>query len=428
MIRRFDGWVFAPGDPRRLAALRIGLCLVVAARVARPLFVDLAGQPAALFRPRSFMHLFDAMPGRATTVAILIATVALLLAAAAGFGSRVTLPLGWAGATFLFGMETSLGKLVHHDILPLLAMIPLLPASTGGAWSLGRRGGREPSVRDGWPVRLSGLLVGGAYLVAGLSKLTFTGPAWVLGDNLRNILYTASDAHGGNELALFVADRPWLASVVAASALLFELTLWVALVRPRLAFPFVVWAAALHTGIWLTIGINYVSWAATVAIVFPDWPSIVDRIRGRTVVRASRPYADDVEREQHVIFYDEDCGFCRWSLERLLRRDRHGRLRAAPIQSDEGDRALSDLSEEQRLASWHLVTPEGRRYSGGAAAAPMARLLPAGAPVAFLADAFPRTTDRLYRWVADHRDVLGRRLGEQACSVDPSRRSERPRT
>ncbi|HEX6401289.1 MAG TPA: DCC1-like thiol-disulfide oxidoreductase family protein [Actinomycetota bacterium] len=135
-----------------------------------------------------------------------------------------------------------------------------------------------------------------------------------------------------------------------------------------------------------------------------------------------------MEPERSVIFFDEDCGFCRWSLERLLRWDRHGRLRAASIQGDEGDRALADLSEEQRLASWHLVTPSGRRYSGGAAAAPLARLLPAGVPVAFFADAFPKTTDRLYRWVADHRDAFGRRLGGQACSVDPSRRSERPTT
>ena len=130
--------------------------------------------------------------------------------------------------------------------------------------------------------------------------------------------------------------------------------------------------------------------------------------------------------ERHLVLYDEDCGFCRWSLDRLLRWDRHGRLLAAPIQSEEGDRLLIDLTEEERLGSWHLVTPDGRRYSGGAAAGPMARLLPAGAPVAFLAETFPRTTDRVYRWVARNRDALGRRLGEQACSVDPSRRSGRP--
>jgi predicted DCC family thiol-disulfide oxidoreductase YuxK len=130
--------------------------------------------------------------------------------------------------------------------------------------------------------------------------------------------------------------------------------------------------------------------------------------------------------DRHVVLYDEDCGFCRWSLDRLLRWDRRGRLRAAPIQSEEGDRLLAELEPEDRLASWHLIAPDGRRSSGGAAAAPLARLLPAGAPVAFLAETFPRTTDRLYRWVARHRDELGRRLGEEACAVDPRVRAGRP--
>jgi hypothetical protein len=284
VIGRLDRWLFAAGDPRRLAAVRIILCLVLAARVARPLFSDLAGQPAPLFRPRSFMQLLDAMPGRTLTIAIQVATIALLLAASVGLGSRVTFPVAWAGATFLFGMETSLGKVVHHDVLPLLAMIPLLFAPIGEAWAIDARGtDATPSARVGWPVRTAGLLVAGVYLIAGVSKLAFTGPAWVLGDNLRNILYAASDAHGGNALALSVADRPWLASLIAGGALAFELTLWLVLVRPRLAPLYVAWAAALHTGIWLTIGINYVSWAVTVAAVSVDWPTVMERLSRKAV-------------------------------------------------------------------------------------------------------------------------------------------------
>ena len=287
MIGRFDRWLFGAGDPRRLAAMRIILCLVVAARIARPLFVDLAGQPEPLFRPRSFMHLLDAMPGRGVTIAIQLTTIALLLAGSAGLHSRITVPIAWLGATFLFGMETSLGKVVHHDVLPLLAMIPLLLAPTGEAWAIDARG-REvgPSARVGWPVRTAGLLVAGAYLIAGVSKLAFSGLHWVLGDNLRNILYAASDAHGGNALALFVADLPWLASSIAGGALAFELTVWLVLVRPRLVPLYVAWAAALHTGIWLTIGINYVSWAVTVAAVFVDWPTLTDRLPRRSVAAA----------------------------------------------------------------------------------------------------------------------------------------------
>jgi predicted DCC family thiol-disulfide oxidoreductase YuxK len=124
-----------------------------------------------------------------------------------------------------------------------------------------------------------------------------------------------------------------------------------------------------------------------------------------------------------VVLYDEDCGFCRWSLDRVLRWDRHGRLRAASIQSEQGNLFLADLDSATRLASWHLIAPDGRRFSGAAAVAPLARLLPAGAPVGLLAETFPRTTGRVYRWIARNRDMLGRRLGERACAVDPTRRT-----
>ena len=127
-----------------------------------------------------------------------------------------------------------------------------------------------------------------------------------------------------------------------------------------------------------------------------------------------------------VLLYDQDCGFCRWSLSKVLAWDRHGRIRPVPLQSAEALRLLPGMDEERRMASWHLVTPDGRVYSAGGAAAPLARMLPLGAPLALLAEALPGTTERVYRWVADHRDQLGRRLGEQACAVDPSAGRERP--
>ncbi len=66
------------------------------------------------------------------------------------------------------------------------------------------------------------------------------------------------------------------------------------------------------------------------------------------------------------------------------------------------------MPESERLASWHLVGPDGQVRSGGAAAAPLARLLPGGRPLAALFEAFPRATDRAYRWVADHRGAFGK--------------------
>ena len=92
----------------------------------------------------------------------------------------------------------------------------------------------------------------------------------------------------------------------------------------------------------------------------------------------------------------------------ILRWDRHRRLRAVAIQSDEGGRLLAGMSEEERLASWHLAGADGSVVSAGAAAAPLARLLPGGRPLAALFDAFPDATERAYRWVAAHRATLGR--------------------
>jgi predicted DCC family thiol-disulfide oxidoreductase YuxK len=71
------------------------------------------------------------------------------------------------------------------------------------------------------------------------------------------------------------------------------------------------------------------------------------------------------------------------------------------------------MDREERIASWHLVAPDGRRWSAGYAAPPLLRLLPAGrAPAAALAAA-PGITDLVYRWVADHRSTISRLIPER---------------
>jgi predicted DCC family thiol-disulfide oxidoreductase YuxK len=123
--------------------------------------------------------------------------------------------------------------------------------------------------------------------------------------------------------------------------------------------------------------------------------------------------------DRAVLLYDDDCGFCRWWTAKVLAWDRARRIRAVALRSAEADRLLSPMEPARRMGSWHLVTREGRVRSGGAAIGTLARLLPGGAPLAFLAEAFPGLTERAYRWTAEHRDGLGRLLGERACSVEP---------
>lgn len=59
------------------------------------------------------------------------------------------------------------------------------------------------------------------------------------------------------------------------------------------------------------------------------------------------------------------------------------------------------------MASWHLVSPRGERWSAGAAAPPLLRLLPGGGPPARLLAASHALTERAYAFVARHRGALG---------------------
>jgi predicted DCC family thiol-disulfide oxidoreductase YuxK len=117
---------------------------------------------------------------------------------------------------------------------------------------------------------------------------------------------------------------------------------------------------------------------------------------------------------QATLLYDRDCGFCRWSLGKVLAWDRRGSVRPVAIQSPEGERLLEGMSEEERLASWHLVDGDGSVRSAGAAFPGLLRLLPGGSPLAGLTSRAPRATDRAYRWVAGNRSRWGKLVTDGA--------------
>jgi predicted DCC family thiol-disulfide oxidoreductase YuxK len=129
--------------------------------------------------------------------------------------------------------------------------------------------------------------------------------------------------------------------------------------------------------------------------------------------------------KQAAILYDADCGFCRWSLRKILSWDRHHRLRPVAIQDPEADRLLGGMEQEKKMGSWHLVTPDGRVYSSGAAVPPLMDLLPAGKPIALLTSTFPGTTEALYGFVSRNRGTLGRyfHAGRSAAIPDTKRAS-----
>jgi len=126
-----------------------------------------------------------------------------------------------------------------------------------------------------------------------------------------------------------------------------------------------------------------------------------------------------------TLFYDADCGLCRWTAAKVAAWDRRGAVRITALQDrGESDRLLGQMDEQTRMASWHLVTPDGRVHSAGRGVAPLLRLLPGGGPAARVAVAVQPLTDRAYRFVAVHRSTIGRLIPRAARD----RADERPRT
>ncbi len=107
-----------------------------------------------------------------------------------------------------------------------------------------------------------------------------------------------------------------------------------------------------------------------------------------------------------TLLYDRDCGFCRWTVARALRRDHDLELSAVAIQSHEGQGLVAPVPQEKRLESWHLVLSDGQLYSGGEAFGPLLRLLRRPGQ-AWLLERLPAVSNWGYRAVAGRRSLLG---------------------
>jgi hypothetical protein len=289
-VRRLDRFIFAAEDARRLGAVRFGLCGLLAFRLAYGNYSSVAGQPRALFQPASYMRLFSQMPGHGLTVALQAIGATAAVLAAVGLLTRFSLPTAFVCSLVLNGMLNSTGKVIHNDVLLTLCLLPLLVAvqDVADAWSadalLRRRRARSSGAGHGtaygWPICTAMAVVALAYFFVGFQKLRHSGVEWFTSDNLRWILYASSDQQAEpNRLALFVANRAWLAHLLAAGTMALELSFPLCLVVPRLRWFFIPAVISMHVGILLAMRLDYSAWWICVLIVFVNWPVLVERLQ-----------------------------------------------------------------------------------------------------------------------------------------------------
>ena len=314
LVRRADRWVFGAEDARRLASVRIGLCGLLALRLATTGYCVVAAQPAALFQPVSYMKLLGRMPSSGVAGSLQVVGVVAALIAASGLAVRASLSTALVCSLILNGMLNSTGRVIVGDAVPTLCLLVLLACGTAAsdAWTIraplrrmrARCSGKAPSEpqgevpvtavgpRYGWPVRTAMVTIAMTIFFAGFQKLRYSGLDWMTGDNLRWILYASSDrSPHADALALFIARRAWLAHLCAAATLLIETGFPLVLFKARLRWLFVPGVVAMHEAIRLAIGLDYSAQGLTVIIVFVNWPVVVAWLRSHLHRRPAEPGA-----------------------------------------------------------------------------------------------------------------------------------------
>jgi hypothetical protein len=277
VFTRFRAWLFSPGSELQLTAVITGLAALIGFQLAFFPWAELAQLPPALIRPVPLLFFLHAMPP-AGLIAVQVAGVIAAALAAAGWRRPATLALAWLAYLVLAALRASRGKIQHNDLLLLIGCVPFLLAPATGWLHLATTG---RSARWGWPIHTALTFVAGAYFFTGLRKLTVSGIEWVTSDNMRWILYAGANGKAKvPEVALYIADRPWLSHLAAAAVMGFELAFPLLLLHRRARPAIVATAFAFHGGTWLTLGLDYWKYAFVVTLLLVDWQPLVVRVRG----------------------------------------------------------------------------------------------------------------------------------------------------
>lgn len=250
----------------RFAVAARGLALLVTLRVVLGPYPQLADLPDWRFRPVSFVRVLDGMPPVGVLVALQVVggAAGLYAVLAGGRWRRAALVVAWCCYLVLAGLRSSQGKILHNDVLLLLACVPFLVA---------RDPDDDEEADAAWPVEAAAAVVALGYFLAGVAKLRHSGPAWVTGDNMRYILsWGVIDGRAHfDSWAAWVAERPWLCHLSAAGILGLELGAPVLVGVRRLRSVFVVAAGLLHVVTWFLLGLDYWAWIGVVVVVLVDW-------------------------------------------------------------------------------------------------------------------------------------------------------------
>lgn len=280
LVRRWNAYWFDPVPVRRAAAFRILVAAYALYDIARtPDVIRYARVDRIFYDPTTLiqiLHLPRLSPDEATAMRIVL--LVALAAAVLGLATRLAL---WVAAplyTWWYLTLYSYGTISHNKIPIACALWALAIAPAGAAYSVdawrrmrGRRPDAHPAAapddRDplaGWALRIVGVLLVAAYLLAAYAKLRITGPDWLIGDRLH-----AAVAARDSWLAETLADLPALLHVLQFGTFVLECTAVVLLLSKGRARD--LWIASgilFHLGSLVLLEIDFTGWIVAYAAFY----------------------------------------------------------------------------------------------------------------------------------------------------------------
>ena len=140
------------------------------------------------------------------------------------------------------------------------------------------------------------------------------------------------------------------------------------------------------------------------------WLDLRKLAQVRVMSRYNRPTRSERPPGEHLLVYDGECGFCRWSAGFVRRRARVA-VKLVPFTELAGWGVLTSLDAAQVARSAHYVTPDGVEYHGGESITRSLRLVRFGAAAGLL-DLWGLALLRelVYALVAGNRSLASRLL------------------
>jgi len=179
--------------------------------------------------------------------------------------------VAWGCLLLLAGLRTSLGKILHNDVLLVVASVPLLLAGRVTPEE-SEPPGAEASARTALNAAAAIVLV--SYVSAAWWKLLRNGPGWALSDNLRWALAAGREGSHSPKLSTWLVEHPAACIVLACGILGLELGAALVWLQPRLVPAFLAAATLMHAGTWVVLGLDYWAHLAMVALVLLPWASM----------------------------------------------------------------------------------------------------------------------------------------------------------